>query len=246
MLNSYKWLLFKEWKMMKGFVIGKYILVFLLLMFSYMFDEGFSLDVIVMMLMFSVIVLPAALLFNLNSESARLQLFLHNPQSIHQMLSVKIVFCTLMTACYVAIIVILLKTSELLLSLSGYEIVSNVTMTSLIYSSFFLLLTSLYPAIIALFLWTLHQIWRTYIGGISILFVVVILFLGSIFIGIFQKTDIYANLTEWGPIFSSDISYGNASLIVGSFHIGDMIYNGIIITVLYFISAYLIDRKVEV
>lgn len=211
-----------------------------------MFDKGFSLDVIMMMLMFTVIILPAALLFNLNSESARLQLFLHNPQSIHRSLSVKVIFCTLMTACYATVIIILLKTFELLLNTLGYEVASNVTITSLIYSSFFLLLTSLYSAIIALFLWTLHQIWRTYIGGISILFVVVILFFGSIFIGIFQETDIYENLTEWEPIFSIDISYGNGSLIVGPFHIGNTIYNGIVITVLYFISAYLIDRKVEV
>lgn len=248
-MNSYKWLFIKEWKMMKGFIIGKYVIVFLILMFTQFTGEAHISESLIGLLMVAFIILPAALLFNLNTESVRLQLFLHNPQSIHRLLSVKIMFCFLLACGYIIVIMIAFVGTELTLSMIGSEYYLTTSMLGpLFYFCFHMVLISLYPAMIILFLWTLHQIWRTYIGAISILLVVITLFIGSLLIGLFQGTHFYTQLTEWGLLFIKDAQYSYRMFDFGysPLYMGKVIFYGLMMTILYLASAYLIDRKVEV
>lgn len=200
------------------------------------------LHLLLILLSLTLLTLPLALLFNLNSEGAHLQLFLHNPQSIYRLIGVKIVFCLLLSFVYVGVVVLLYTFFTLFYP-------KQIPIFSLMIMSFYSVVISIYPAMILLFLWTLHQIWQTYIGMISILFVILTLFSGSLLFNWIEGTNFYTRLFEWGNIFTpANITTENDAFTFtyAPMYTGTFLLNGMVSVMLYVISCYLMDKKVEV
>src|SRR5690625_6947273 len=74
--------------MMRGFFIGQFVVLVVTLVIpigSYLTDKFLEL------LTVAPIIVPAAIMFSLNTEVNQMELFLHNPQSIHKLIFVKFV-----------------------------------------------------------------------------------------------------------------------------------------------------------
>lgn len=244
--DTLKGLLRKEWEMMKGFLIGKYLIAILLLFL--LGSEVSIYNGLSSLMVAGLIIIPASVLFSLNTESNQMQAFLHNPQSAHKLLLAKLIYSAFIAAVFMVILTLSITGMELLWDvsyLSIFEVFSYV-----VYISFLTLVISLYPLAIILFVWTLHQIWRTYLGaGISIIFIVIMMIVAGNIFEVFRQSLLYEKLTQWGsvsfPINQDqlvDIELG----FLGHFHLGFYLFYGLIAIILYFISAYLLDRKVEV
>lgn len=256
-MNAFKGLYFKEWKMMKGFFIGPYVLAILLIAISNMGNGDSVVNTLIGMMAFGFIILPAAVLFSLNSEVNQLELFLHNPQSIHQLLFVKFLNGLVCALSFLFVLVLAAVSVDVIWGTSiqtGFE-----TFSFLMILTVQMVIVSIFPAIILVFLWTLHQIWRAYIKGLSIIAVIVLLIFGLQLMTVFRSTAIYDVLTNWGAIsipienFHSgefiSVSFGALHFIGGmdaTVFLGSYVFYGLIALLLYVFSAYLLDRKVEV
>src|SRR5690625_2961997 len=88
MSDAFKGLYFREWKMMRGFFIGQFVVLVVMLFIPI----GSNLtDKFLELLTLAPIIVPAAIMFSLNTEVNQMELFLHNPQSIHKLIFVKFV-----------------------------------------------------------------------------------------------------------------------------------------------------------
>lgn len=243
--NALKGLLIKEWEMMKGFLIGKYVIAIIILL--YFGSNGSMQQGLVLLMAFGFIIVPATVLFSLNTEANQMQSFLHNPQPAHRLLLAKLMYSMLIAVVFMGIDT---------LSITGIGIVTGTNLntvelfTWLIYISFTTILVSFYPLAIVLLLWTLHQIWRRYLGGgISIIFVVIVMLVGNQLLTHFRESHLYWEVTQWGSI-SIPVNLNQLPVLefgfLASVPIGTYVFHGLIAIALYFISAYLLDRKVEV
>lgn len=241
--DAFKGLYFREWKMMKGFFIGQFIVLFGLFLMPW----GSALpDKLIGLLIFSIIIVPAAMMFSLNTEVNQMELFLHNPQSVHKLLFVKFLNGFVFAMSYTLVVIISVIIVNMIwptfdpTSLEIFLYLFNFTLLMIISSIPFMALL--------LFLWTLHQILRKYLGVFSLIIVIIVLIAGTQLVSLVNQTDIYQTLTSWGAIkvpFNKGVfSLGNN--IGMTIYLGIYIFYGIISAVLYFLSVYLIDRKVEV
>ncbi|MEN1970308.1 hypothetical protein WMZ97_19825 [Lentibacillus sp. N15] len=236
--HAMKGLFFKEWKMMKGFFISQFVVMALLLIFPSFSIFSLRVDQLLELMVLGVIVIPAAFLFSLNTEVNQMQSFLHNPHSIHKLLSVKGMY-SLFCAVSVLFVFIILIT--------GYEFISPAfsmpiwkVWLYMLSMGIKLLVISIFVAVILLFLWTLHQIWRTYIGGgLSIVLVVALMIAGNWLFSFFVESKAFEVLTHWGKVFST------SGFMIGPGYLGVYVFYGVLTIFVYVVSAYLIDHKVE-
>lgn len=237
MNQVFKGLLFKEWKMMKGFFIGQFA-VTVVLFFALSFNDitVSSVELFEMMSL-GVIIIPAALLFSLNTEVNQMQAFLHNPHSIHKLLTVKL-FYSLFAAVSLLVVLTIIIISYALFD-TAISSVLRLWIT-IILSSGNMLVVSIYPAVILLFLWTLHQIFRTRLGGgISLVLVVALLIASSKLLSLFGESPVYEKITHWGKVTST------SGFLLGPSYTGIYLFFALVSILLYFASTYLIERKVE-
>lgn len=230
-------LLFKEWKMMKGFFIGQFVVTVILLSFSSLNPIHLAIDQLVEMLILSVIIIPAALLFSLNTEVNQLQSFLHNPHSVHKLLLAKLLY-GLFAAFALLVVLTFILTIYVIFSddaPSLWKFLVSIGSTTVN-----MLVLSLYPAAVLLFFWTLHQIFRTRVGGgISIVLVIALLIASSKGLSLFEESAAYKLATHWGKVF------GTSGFQFGPAYIGVYLFFALITLLIYFASVYLIERKVE-
>ncbi|SEP97704.1 hypothetical protein SAMN05216232_1501 [Virgibacillus subterraneus] len=253
--SAFRGLYIKEWKMMKGFYIGQFIVALIFVIAADAMSGASIFESLVGLLTFGFIILPGAVLFSLNTESNQLEIFLHNPQSIHKMLFVKFLNGLFFSLSFLIILAVVAVCFEMIW---GASIQSGLDSFSLlIFLIVHMMVVSVYPTVILVFLWTLHQIWRTYIHGLSIVAVVLLLIVGIQLMSLFRSTTFYEVLTKWGVIFIPDersgdylsISFGLGEISGGvdaRIFFGSYVFYGLLVLLLYGVSAYLLDRKVEV
>lgn len=249
--NAYKGLLFKEWKMMRGFFIGMFVIGIIFFLISDLSAQTPIQSNLIELMSLGFVILPGAVLFSLNMEVNQMQLFLYNPQSIHKLIFVKILNGLFFASSYLFILVLAITGMNLI---TGTSFFSSVELfVYLLYFILQILIITIYPTIILFFLWTLHQIWRTYVRGISIVFVIVVMIAGTKLLGFLHDSDFYNKATNWGSIsipiqeyYLSPFAFGVSSVFGTTIYLGVYVFNGIIVVLLYLLSAYLLDRKVEV
>ncbi|MTW84634.1 hypothetical protein F3157_03050 [Virgibacillus dakarensis] len=207
-----------------------------------------SFDSLIEVMAIGFIIVPLTVLYSLNTEANQMEAFLHNPHSVYQLLLVKFFYGFLSGASLLLVLIDFIASYGLIhdtfnqsvLQIFGY----------LLFVSGQMLVISLYPAVILVFLWTLHHLFKTYIGGgISIVIIVILLVIGSSLMNMFWETATYDMLTQWGkaiyPYQNGHLlsnGFGNESII----YLGKYVFYAFITIILFSISAYLIDRKVEV
>lgn len=247
MNSAFKGLYFREWKMMKGFFVGQFIILLIMLLIPW----GSTLpEKLVELLLLAVIIVPAAMMFSLNTEVNQMELFLHNPQSIHKLLFVKVLNGLVFAMIYAFVLIISLILVHMIwptFNLTIFGILLYLTSFTLQ-----MVIISIPFMVMLLFLWALHQILRNYLRSFSLIIVIAVLIVGTQLISLVSHTDFYQIITEWGAI-KTPFNNGYSSPFVEesvnfrrTIYLGNYIFYGIISVIIYFISAYLIDRKVEV
>src|SRR5690625_3990569 len=119
MSTAFKGLYFREWKMMRGFFIGQFIVLIGL----FFIPVGSNLaDKLAQLLILAPIIVPAAMMFSLNTEVNQMELFLHNPQSIHKLIFVKFVNGIVLALSFVFVVMTLFVFIDLLRSIFDFNI----------------------------------------------------------------------------------------------------------------------------
>ncbi|HEY4602240.1 MAG TPA: hypothetical protein VIG73_13315 [Cerasibacillus sp.] len=234
-------LLYREWHMLKWFILIGSMMIILL--------YGFSMDSLLSfdgreLLTFGLIMPPLIVLFSLNLEANQLAVFLHHPQSAHTLYIVKITFATFIVMLFMYFIIFIDLLKSVLTEESLHLISLNYMYLSMY--AFCYLSISLFITTIIILLWTLHQVWRTYIGKFSLIIIVLILIGSSNLFTAFQNTSLYNTMIKWGAIkipLSNPLSAEDFFNKI--FYIGEWLLYGGIAIIFYMISVYLFERKVE-
>ncbi|MGP4109240.1 hypothetical protein [Virgibacillus sp. L01] len=253
--SAFKGLYIKEWKMMKGFYIGQFIVALIIVIVADAMSDASIFESLVGLLTFGFIILPGAVLYSLNTETNQLEIFLHNPQSIHKMLFVKFLNGLFFAFSFLLLLAVIAVSFEMIWGASIQSGLDSFSFLLILIIN--MVVVSIYPTVILVFFWTLHQIWRTYIHGLSIVAVVLLLIIGVQLMGVLRSTNFYDVLTKWGVIsIPNDHSgdYLSISFVPGqisggvdaTIFFGLYVFYGLLALLLYGVSAYLLDRKVEV
>ena len=199
-----------------------------------------------------VFFLPIYLLISLNHEGRHLHLWLHNPQSGARLLGAKLLN---------GILVLLLSIGLVsMLSLLAYNIETSTFQLPIenVWLFGFYLLTvivtgSIYAGVWVTFYWTFYKVMRTYIGKWAFLLILVLVGFVSWFGSWFSGTRLSEVLLDWGYVqlpspLNMEVSQQEFGLNVASFPfpIGNVIFDMIILIVIFIAACWLLDRKVEV
>ncbi|GAB3047372.1 hypothetical protein [Virgibacillus ainsalahensis] len=252
---AFKSLYRKEWKIMRGIFIGPFVVTILIISISNLTNVQDIINLLLSIMAFGFVILPLAVLFSLNTEAIQLELFLHNPQSIHQLLFVKFLNGVIFAFSYLFILSFFVIGINMVWEV--YSINWFLLFILLLFTSTQMIMISIFPTIVILLFWTLHQLWRTHLRGLSIIAVFVLLILSFQLMSLFWNSALYDLLTKWGSFSLPFDSYQVSELTVtsGLFHfsglegtvfLGTYVFYGIFTAVLYLVSAYMLDRKVEV
>ena len=112
---------------------------------------------------------------------------------------------------------------------------------------------SIYLGIWLTFYWTLYQVMKTYIGKWALVVIFGLAAIFSWFGSWFSETATSKTFTEWGTVqlptpLDISLSQQQFDLTVSTFpfQIGSVVFDAIILVVVFLISCWLLDRKVEV
>ena len=243
MSDAFKGLYFREWKMMRGFFIGQFVVLVVMLFIPI----GSNLtDKFLELLTLAPIIVPAAIMFSLNTEVNQMELFLHNPQSIHKLIFVKFVNGLVFALSFVFVVMISFFFIDLLWPV--FDLNSFATSLYLLSFTMRLMISSIPFIALLLFLWTLHQVFRKYLGTLfSLVIVIAVLVVGTQLIVQVSHFDFYQLFTKWGAIELPHYRESSGVILKrNTIYLGNVIFYGGISAILYFSSTYLIDRKMEV
>ncbi|MDO6657980.1 hypothetical protein [Anaerobacillus sp. 1_MG-2023] len=199
-----------------------------------------------------VFFLPLYLLISLNTEGRNLHLWLHNPQSGARLLGAKLLNGLLALLLSIGII------SSL--SLLAYNLEPSLIQLPIdnvwLFGFYFLTVIitgSVYMGIWLIFYWTLYQVLKTYIGKWALLLILLIVGFISWFGSWLSGTRLYEVMIEWGYVelpspLNMEVSQQAFELTVSTFPfaIGNVIFDFITIVLVFMMTCWLLDRKVEV
>ncbi|WP_270181090.1 hypothetical protein [Alkalihalobacillus sp. CinArs1] len=196
--------------------------------------------------------LPIYLLISLNSEGRKLHLWLHNPQSGSRLIGAKVLngllalLISLVVVSVLSLIAFNLETADIVLPIDNVWLLGAYVLAVI-------LAGALTMGIWVTFYWTAYQVLKTYIGRWALLVVLVLIGLISWFGGWFSGTRAGEALMDWGYVqFPSPLSMEvtqeafEISTSTVPFPIGNVIFDTILLVVIFFVTSWLLDRKVEV
>lgn len=115
---------------------------------------------------------------------------------------------------------------------------------------FHLYLVAVFIGIIYLFFWCLYQVLKTRLGKWVWAVVIAGLFILPYLLGKIADTGILSFLTNWGRIPQSVWNYwlprGFSIGMDSAVYVGDYVFDFLLAAVLFYLSAWLINRKIEV
>ncbi|WP_283153662.1 hypothetical protein [Guptibacillus hwajinpoensis] len=199
-----------------------------------------------------VFFLPLYLLISLNTEGRNLHLWLHNPQSGARLLGAKLLNGLLALLLSIGIVSSLsLLAYNLEPSLIQFPI-DNVWLFGFYFLTV-IITGSVYMGIWLIFYWTLYQVLKTYIGKWALLLILLIVGFISWFGSWLSGTRLYEVMIDWGYVelpspLNMEVSQQAFELTVSTFPfaIGNVIFDLITIVLVFIMTCWLLDRKVEV
>lgn len=262
-MSAWSGLLKKEFHLSRARYLIGLIVVALIFGFGYVtsirIDEpGVMIGFSAMVIAFHLFYLPLHVFTSLNMEGKNLQLWLHNPQSGKELLSAKLVVSTIAMMVSLAISVTI---AFILLNLTVFkeqsisDLLAQINLdVSFIFAAGSLTLSHLIAFSIQLtvwimFLWTAFQLCKSRIGRWSWLVLVGLIFIPTAILTEFQETPFFAWITNWGKInitFLEELHWNVGESGMFDVYIGDYVFHLLITAGLFFLSAWLIDKKVEV
>lgn len=245
----------KEWALMKVyyFVVLIVGLVFAIGV-SGSLQEARMFMITGVVLVLHMFILSALVIYSLNREADQLQLFLHSPQSAAILVGVKflqsLLFMVVSMTIFGLITVLTAKQWVLLTFGELFLVVVIATM--------FIIGQALLLAVLLLFLWVIHQVLKTYLGGLSIVISIILFVAITGITSTIRSSAFYEQIVGWGymKINIESVSSELLSVFGVTVHggmpggipvvLGEIVAWALAITVLYILSIVLMDRKVEV
>lgn len=256
-MNNWIGLLKKEFRLTRTFFFG--ILTFdLLIMVGFMiasanWETPYVTSVVGAILIgMHSLFLPFYLLTSLNTESRNIHLWLHNPHPGYKLLAAKMLngfVAMLMSVSVVGIFALIPYFQE--------NTAINLAIDHIwLFGFYFLMIVSaatISTGIWITFYWMFYQVIRTYIGKWALVLVFGLIGIMSWFGAWFSETVIAKTLTEWGAInlpspINMSVSQQQFDLTLSTFpfYVGNIVFDFIILVIIFLVSCWLLDRKVEV
>lgn len=235
-------LFFKERKLMHGFISTAVVIALAACVLASIMP-GFGIISTAVVLGYTIP--PLFVLYSLNSEANQLDAFLHQPFPAWKLLLVKIGMGFLLGLVYVLITSAYLMVSSLLRLENGVDFVPLLKKMSVFSLSAWMV--SLYPTVILVFLWTVYRIWRGRFGSIAMGLIIGLLILGNAIMNLFRKSYLYDVLTHWGEYTIQTRHVKGPTEFVqvaGTFYLGTYIVYGVLVIAYFWISCWMLDRKV--
>jgi hypothetical protein len=193
-------------------------------------------------IVFHVLYLPILLFISLKTEANHLHLWLHNPRSAASLLLSKVLNGIVMSV--VSLVVLYSMAGSLIISrfelieaywtdtwMAGLLIFPHILMISIMFGVWVILLWSLYHALkYRIGRWT----WLALLGAVI---------LPTWIAALFDSTNLFKQLTQWG---SMEMNFPTFLIDPIPLYAGEYLYHFIVIVGLFYLSTWIIDRKVEV
>ncbi|TCP30577.1 hypothetical protein EV207_105106 [Scopulibacillus darangshiensis] len=203
-----------------------------------------------MLVMVHIFYLPGYMLASLSSENKKMHLWLQSPLSGSALLGAKILsgfgysLISLAIACLFTLYAAFFDIN--ILQLNDNLSMSIVISTGILIVIYILLL-ELYIAVWSTFLWVLDRFLITRLGGLRWFLILLIPVISWLF-SVIKDSWLYKICTQWGAIntdiFTSFTPY--LGQYNGTVYIGVIVYHIIIASLLFGLSSWLLDNKVEV
>jgi hypothetical protein len=225
-----------------GIVIN--LLIFMLALFvdRNVNDPVFVFIPLIVAAVFHLFYLPIMLFISLKAEAVQLHLWLHNPRPATSLLLSKIVNALMMMVISLVI----------LYAMSGYLINARFQFIEAYWTDTWnagllifvhLILLALVMGVWIIFLWALYHALKNRIGRWSwlVLFAAVIVpsWLGAVI----EDSSPYRLLTQW---INWEMNFPTFSIDPIPAYAGEYVYHGLLLVGLFYLSAWIMDRKVEV
>lgn len=197
---------------------------------------------LVIAIVFHVLYLPILLFISLKSEANQLHLWLHNPQSAAALLLSKVLNG----------IVMMVISLVVLYAMAGSLINSRFSLIEAYWTDTWMAGLLIFPHILVIsitigiwviLLWSLYHALKYRIGRWTWLVLLGAVILPSLISDLIDSTKIYKQLTQWGSL---EMNFPTFSIDPIPAYAGEYLYHFIVLIGLFYLSAWIIDRKVEV
>lgn len=197
---------------------------------------------LVVAIVFHVLYLPILLFISLKSEANQLHLWLHNPQSAAALLLSKVLNGIVMMV--ISLVVLYAMAGSLINSrFSLIEAYWTDTWMAGLLIFPHILVISLTIGIWVILLWSLYHALKYRIGRWTWLVLLGTVILPSLISDLIDSSKIYKQLTQWGSL---EMNFPTFSIDPIPAYAGEYLYHFIVLIGLFYLSAWIIDRKVEV
>lgn len=225
-----------------GLVINFLILLLTLYVEMNTGDNLYMFILLLIAIVFHVLYLPVMLFISLKTEANQLHIWLHNPRSATTLLLSKVLNGIVMTV--VSLVVLYMMAGFLIISklslieeywtdtwMAGLLAFPHILMISLLFGIWVILLWSLYHALkYRIGRWT----WVALLGAVI---------LPNWLSSLIESSDLFKQLTQWG---SMELNFPTFSIDPIPLYAGEYLYQLIFIIGVFYLSTWIIDRKVEV
>jgi len=189
-----------------------------------------------------VLYVPIIVFISLKTESNQLHLWLHNPGPASKLLISKIVNGLVM----IVISLLMLYVMSGLLIIPKFSLIeaywTDTWMSGLLIFPHIILI-SIVISVWVMMLWALYQFLKYKIGRWSWLVVIGAVIISGWIDTLFETTKLYRLVTKWGGI---TYNFPSFSIQPIQTYAGEYLYTFIFIIGLFFLTAWIIDNKVEV
>jgi hypothetical protein len=246
-MNAWSGLLKKDFRLTRtmfftGMVIN--MLVFMLAMFVEMkFGDPISMFFpLIAAVVLHVFYIPIILFISLKTEGNQLHLWLHNPQSAVSLLSSKLLIVALKMTASLALLYVML-TVLIIPKFSLVEAYWTDTWIAGLLIFIHIIFISISMGVWVIFLWTLYHFMKGKIGRWSWLAVIAAIILPGWITAKIESTKFFMLITQWGGM---ELKFPTFSTEPIPLYAGEYLYQVIILVGLFYLSAWMIDNKVEV
>lgn len=209
----------------------------------------------ILILIFHVFYLSIYMFVSLQKESKQLHLWLHNPQPGRNLLAAKLL--NGLVAFVVSFTISLIFAYYTANQFIPDEYIPNIFSSQIILIILTFVGYSIYMALWIILLWVLYRVIKNIFGKFSWLVMIIVIFAGSWLLEKFNESKFYYSLSQWGKIDFDLTSFyynkiPNSSGIgieidkLPFISIGSIAYYLLLMLLLFFVSSWLLDKKVEV
>lgn len=258
-MSPFKGLLKKEFNAVKLEVSILLIVLALAIFLTILVGSSYN-PIIYFISAFSIVILhifylPIYTFVSLQKESKQIHLWLHNPQPGRNLLAAKLLNGLLAFAVSftISLIFVYYTANQFIPD----EYIPNVLSSQVILLILTFVGYSIYMAFWIILLWVLYRVIKNIFGKFSWLVMIIVIFAGSWLLEKFNESKFYYSLSQWGKIdFNFTSFYYNKIPNSSGFEIeidklpfisiGSIAYYLLLMLLLFFVSSWLLDKKVEV